>query len=99
MMEDYALFARMLAAGARPVNVAEPLLFYRVGAAAFKRRGGAGLLRSELRLQLEFRRRGSPRRPSSPGMSRCAGATGWSRGGSGGPVPADRGPARRAPQA
>jgi len=58
MMEDYALFARMLAAGARPVNVAEPLIYYRVGATAFKRRGGAGLLRSELRLQLEFRRLG-----------------------------------------
>jgi glycosyltransferase involved in cell wall biosynthesis len=58
MMEDYALFARMLAAGARPVNVPEPLIYYRVGAKAFKRRGGAGLLRSELRLQLEFRRLG-----------------------------------------
>ncbi len=58
LMEDYALFARMLAAGARAVNVAEPLVFYRVGPEAFKRRGGAGLLRSELRLQAEFRRRG-----------------------------------------
>jgi glycosyltransferase involved in cell wall biosynthesis len=58
MMEDYALFARMLAGGARPVNVPEPLIYYRVGAEAFKRRGGAGLLRSELQLQLEFRRLG-----------------------------------------
>ena len=58
MMEDYALFARMLAGGARPVNVAEPLIYYRVGTEAFKRRGGAGLLRSEVRLQLEFRRLG-----------------------------------------
>jgi glycosyltransferase involved in cell wall biosynthesis len=56
MMEDYALFARMLAGGARPVNVPEPLIYYRVGAQAFKRRGGAGLLRSELRLQRELRR-------------------------------------------
>ena len=40
LMEDYALFARMLAGGARAVNVAEPLVFYRVGAKAFKRRGG-----------------------------------------------------------
>ena len=55
-MEDYALFARMLAGGARAVNVAEPLVFYRVGAEAFKRRGGTGLLRSELRLQREFLR-------------------------------------------
>jgi glycosyltransferase involved in cell wall biosynthesis len=58
LMEDYALFARMLAGGARAINVAEPLVFYRVGAQAFKRRGGAELLRSELRLQREFRRRG-----------------------------------------
>jgi glycosyltransferase involved in cell wall biosynthesis len=58
LMEDYALFARMLQNGARPVNVAEPLVYYRVGATAFKRRGGADLLRSELRLQREFRRQG-----------------------------------------
>jgi len=58
MMEDYALFARMLLAGARVVNVAQPLLYYRVGARSFKRRGGAGLLRSELRLQREFRHLG-----------------------------------------
>src|SRR6266567_4355317 len=56
LMEDYALFARMLQNGARAVNVAEPLVFYRVGARAFKRRGGTELLRSELRLQREFRR-------------------------------------------
>ena len=58
LMEDYALFARMLAGGARAVNVAEPLVFYRVGAEAFRRRGGARLLRSELRLQREFLRSG-----------------------------------------
>lgn len=58
LMEDYALFVRMLANGARPINVAEPLVFYRVGAEAFKRRGGARLLRSELRLQREFRQYG-----------------------------------------
>jgi glycosyltransferase involved in cell wall biosynthesis len=56
LMEDYALFARMLANGARAINVAEPLVFYRVGARSFKRRGGTELLRSELRLQREFRR-------------------------------------------
>src|SRR6185437_11718894 len=56
LMEDYALFARMLQNGARAVNVAEPLVYYRVGATAFKRRGGMDLLRSELRLQREFRR-------------------------------------------
>jgi hypothetical protein len=58
LMEDYALFARMLQNGARAVNVAEPLVYYRVGESAFKRRGGTDLLRSELRLQREFRRRG-----------------------------------------
>jgi hypothetical protein len=58
LMEDYALFTRMLLAGARAVNVAEPLVFYRVGATAFKRRGGTGLLRSELRMQREFLRSG-----------------------------------------
>ncbi len=58
LMEDYSLFARMLANGARAVNVPEPLVFYRVGATAFKRRGGIRLLRSELRLQREFRRSG-----------------------------------------
>ena len=58
LMEDYALFARMLGNGARVINVAEPLVFYRVGSTAFKRRGGARLFRSELRLQREFRRDG-----------------------------------------
>jgi glycosyltransferase involved in cell wall biosynthesis len=58
LMEDYALFARMLQGGARAANVAEPLVYYRVGQEAFKRRGGTGLLRSELRLQREFLRRG-----------------------------------------
>lgn len=51
LMEDYWLFARMLANGARAVNVAEPLVYYRVGSGAYKRRGGMALLRSELMLQ------------------------------------------------
>ena len=58
LMEDYALFVRMIQDGARTANVAEPLVFYRVGETAFKRRGGTALLRSELRLQREFRRSG-----------------------------------------
>src|SRR5215468_1572728 len=58
LMEDYALFARMLQNGARAVNVTEPLVWYRVGETAFKRRGGGALLRSELRLQREFRKNG-----------------------------------------
>lgn len=58
LMEDYWLFARMLAAGARVANVAEPLVFYRVGAGAYSRRGGLRLLRSELRLQGRLRSEG-----------------------------------------
>jgi glycosyltransferase involved in cell wall biosynthesis len=58
LMEDYALFARMIQSGARTGNVAEPLVFYRVGETAYRRRGGAALLRSELRLQREFLRTG-----------------------------------------
>jgi glycosyltransferase involved in cell wall biosynthesis len=58
LMEDYSLFARMLDNGARAVNVPDPLVFYRVGATSFKRRGGTGLLRSELRLQRQFRQNG-----------------------------------------
>ena len=54
LMEDYLLFARMLAQGAEPANVAEPLVYYRVGAGAYARRGGRALLRSELALQRRF---------------------------------------------
>jgi len=58
LMEDYLLFARMLQAGACPANVAEPLVYYRVGAGAYARRGGWELLRSEVALQRRFRRLG-----------------------------------------
>jgi hypothetical protein len=75
LMEDYALFARMIQSGARTVNVAEPLVFYRVGASVFKRRGGTVLLRSP----------GSPRRPSMLGTSWSVAAIGSFRGGSAAP--------------
>lgn len=58
LMEDYLLFARMLATGAEPANVAEPLVYYRVGAGAYARRGGRELLRSEVALQRRFRELG-----------------------------------------
>lgn len=58
LMEDYWLFARMIAAGAGVVNVADPLVCYRVGEGAYARRGGLALLRSELRLQRRFRQYG-----------------------------------------
>jgi glycosyltransferase involved in cell wall biosynthesis len=51
LLEDYWLFARMIANGARLANVAEPLVRYRVGAGAYSRRGGWRLFRSELTLQ------------------------------------------------
>jgi GT2 family glycosyltransferase len=58
LMEDYLLFTRMVEAGARPANVADPLVYYRVGAGAYARRGGRQLLRSELALQRRFRELG-----------------------------------------
>lgn len=58
LMEDYLLFAKMIANGARVANVAEPLVKYRVGAGAYTRRGGIGLLRSELAIQRRFRELG-----------------------------------------
>jgi glycosyltransferase involved in cell wall biosynthesis len=58
LLEDYWLFARMIDAGARVGNVAEPLVKYRVGAGAYARRGGWQLLRSEIELQRHFRSSG-----------------------------------------
>jgi glycosyltransferase involved in cell wall biosynthesis len=58
LMEDYWLFARMLANGAKPANVPEPLVYYRVGEGAYQRRGGKVLLRSELALQRRLRSEG-----------------------------------------
>ncbi len=58
LMEDYLLFTRMVAGGAEPANLAEPLVHYRVGDGAYARRGGLQLLRSELALQRRFRQLG-----------------------------------------
>jgi hypothetical protein len=58
LMEDYWLFARMLASGARAENIPEPLVKYRVGAGAYRRRGGVKQLQAELRLQRLMRRAG-----------------------------------------
>ena len=54
LMEDYLLFARMVSAGIPCANVPEVLVRYRVGSGAYKRRGGAQMLRSEMRLQNFF---------------------------------------------
>jgi GT2 family glycosyltransferase len=62
LMEDYWLFARMIAAGARVENLPHPLVKYRVGASpdagSYARRGGLRLFRSELTLQRHLRREG-----------------------------------------
>ena len=57
-MEDYLLWAKLILAGARVANVAEPLVKYRVGAGAYTRRGGWEQLRAELAVQRRFRRLG-----------------------------------------
>lgn len=58
LMEDYLLWAKMIMAGARVANVAEPLVAYRVGDGAYARRGGWAQLRAELALQRRFRELG-----------------------------------------
>ena len=58
LMEDYLLWAKLLVAGARVANTAEPLVKYRVGAGAYARRGGLGQLRAELAVQRRFRQLG-----------------------------------------
>ena len=58
MMEDYLLWAKLIVAGARVANIAEPLVKYRVGAGAYARRGGLGQLRAELAVQRRFRELG-----------------------------------------
>ena len=58
LMEDYLLFARMLANGARPANLGDALVYYRVSSGAYARRGGWRMLRAELELQRRFRREG-----------------------------------------
>ena len=56
--EDYWLWVRMLAGGARAANVERPLLLYRVGAGAYERRGGWRLVGPEIELQRRMRRIG-----------------------------------------
>lgn len=58
LMEDYWLFVRMIADGAKAGNSAERLVKYRVSSGAYKRRGGLKLLASELQLQCALRRSG-----------------------------------------
>lgn len=53
-LEDYWLWERMLLAGARCGNLDEVLVDYRVDADLFARRGGWGMLASDVRLQRIF---------------------------------------------
>lgn len=55
LMEDYWLFARMIASGAKVGNIADPLVMYRVGDGAYARRGGVAQWRSEMAIQRAFR--------------------------------------------
>jgi glycosyltransferase involved in cell wall biosynthesis len=57
-MEDYWLFVRMLAGGARTANVPEALVRYRTGDGLFARRGGWGPLRSDWIFQVRMHRIG-----------------------------------------
>lgn len=50
-LEDYDLFARMLANGAQAANLVEPLLYFRVNDAMFQRRLNKRAFLSEWRLQ------------------------------------------------
>lgn len=51
LVEDYDLWARMLAHGARMSNIDEPLVLFRCSPAMFARRGGWRHLRAEWQLQ------------------------------------------------
>jgi glycosyltransferase involved in cell wall biosynthesis len=53
-MQDYDLFARLLAGGARMVNVDEPLVSFRSGDAMRRRRSARGYLALEWRLQRQL---------------------------------------------
>ena len=77
-MEDYLLWAKLILAGARVANVAEPLVKYRVGAGAYARRGGLAQLRAEIAVQRRFRRARLHHPQPVPAQRRwCAAATGW----------------------
>lgn len=55
-MEDYWLWVRLIANGARIENIADPLVKYRVGSGAFERRGGFKEAITEWRLQSRLRK-------------------------------------------
>lgn len=54
-MQDYDLFARLMVAGARMSNLAEPLVLFRSGDSMRRRRSARGYLALELELQRRLR--------------------------------------------
>jgi glycosyltransferase involved in cell wall biosynthesis len=56
--EDYWLWVRLLADGARTANLAEPLVLYRAGGGTYERRGGLRMVGPEIELQRRMRRLG-----------------------------------------
>lgn len=62
-MEDYDLWARLLASGARFHNLPEPLTYFRTSAAQFERRTGKGMFAAEKQMQDNLVRYGLISRP------------------------------------
>ncbi len=58
-MQDYDLFGRLLAAGARAENLAEPLVLFNAGDAMISRRGGWRMVRADLDVQRRLRDTGA----------------------------------------
>jgi glycosyltransferase involved in cell wall biosynthesis len=58
LMQDYVLFARMLASGARMTNLSEALVFFRAGAGLHSRRSGRGFFGLEREVQRELQELG-----------------------------------------
>lgn len=55
LFEDYYLWARMFVNGSKFYNIQEPLLYFRVSDASFKRRGGMKYALNEFRTLKEFK--------------------------------------------
>ncbi|WJZ01503.1 glycosyltransferase [Corynebacterium freiburgense] len=64
-MEDYDLFARMLAQGSRFHNLSEPLTFFRTSDTQFQRRTGKEMLAAERHMQRNLVQYGLISRPRS----------------------------------
>ncbi len=58
LKEDYGLWASMLSAGARVINLSEPLVLATAGNSMYKRRGGFRYVYAEIKLQKHLIRKG-----------------------------------------